>query len=174
MLGLIALISHPLWFIIMTGFCFFGWGEIFSLFPSIVGDLFGKKWATTNYGIVYTAKGTASIFAGPVAAMASVKTGSWMSIFWVMIGCNFVAALLALFWLKPVAITTIERANEDAESKRTPKRWPRPLEPVRNLTRLLAVCRIVGRQVVLGALKEHEGLPFPIFIRGVQQGIASF
>ncbi len=119
-LGLIALISHPLWFIIMTGFCFFGWGEIFSLFPSIVGDLFGKKWATTNYGIVYTAKGTASIFAGPVAAMASVKTGSWMSIFWVMIGCNFVAALLALFWLKPVAITTIERATkmqEQADAK---------------------------------------------------------
>ena len=67
------------------GLCFFGWGEIFSLFPSIVGDLFGRKWATTNYGIVYTAKGLAAIFAGPVAAMASVKTGSWMAVFWVMI-----------------------------------------------------------------------------------------
>ena len=76
-LGLLKLISHPVWFILMTGLCFFGWGEIFSLFPSIVGDLFGKKWATTNYGIVYTAKGLAAIFAGPVAAMASVKTGSW-------------------------------------------------------------------------------------------------
>jgi OFA family oxalate/formate antiporter-like MFS transporter len=111
-LGLLRLISHPVWFVVMTGLCFFGWGEIFSLFPSIVGDLYGKKWATTNYGIVYTAKGLASVFAGPVAAMASVKTGSWMDIFWVMIACNVVAAFLALFWLKPVAINTYEKAQE--------------------------------------------------------------
>jgi OFA family oxalate/formate antiporter-like MFS transporter len=111
-LGLLRLISHPVWFVVMTGLCFFGWGEIFSLFPSIVGDLYGRKWATTNYGVVYTAKGLASIFAGPVAAMASVKTGSWMAIFWVMIACNVVAAFLALFWLKPVAINTYEKAQE--------------------------------------------------------------
>ena len=111
-LGLLKLISHPVWFILMTGLCFFGWGEIFSLFPSIVGDLYGRKWATTNYGIVYTAKGLAAIFAGPVAAMASVKTGSWMSIFWVMIACNVIAAFLALFWLKPVAIKTYQKAQE--------------------------------------------------------------
>jgi MFS transporter, OFA family, oxalate/formate antiporter len=105
--GLLKLITHPVWFVVMTGLCFFGWGEIFSLFPSIVGDLYGKKWATTNYGVVYTAKGLASIFAGPVAAMASVKTGSWMAIFWVMIGCNVVAAFMALMWLKPLAARTI-------------------------------------------------------------------
>ena len=113
--GLLKLIDHPLWFILMTGLCFFGWGEIFSLFPAIVGDLYGKKWATTNYGIVYTAKGTASIFAGPVAAMASVKTGSWMMIFWIMIVCNVVAAFLAMFWLKPVAAATLERAKQMQE-----------------------------------------------------------
>ncbi|MGA9210224.1 MAG: hypothetical protein WB347_20680, partial [Terriglobales bacterium] len=67
---------------------------------------------TTNYGVVYTAKGLASIFAGPVAAMASVKTGSWMAIFWVMIACNLIAAVLALVWLKPVAIRTYEKAQE--------------------------------------------------------------
>ena len=105
--GLLKLITHPVWFVVMTGLCFFGWGEIFSLFPSIVGDLYGKKWATTNYGVVYTAKGLASIFAGPVAAMASVKTGSWMSIFWVMIGCNVIAAFMALGWLKPLAARTV-------------------------------------------------------------------
>ena len=52
---------------VLTGLSFFAWGEIFSLFPSITGDLFGQKWATTNYGIVYTAKGTAALFAGPGA-----------------------------------------------------------------------------------------------------------
>jgi len=99
------------WFILMTGFCFFGWGEIFSLFPSIVGDLYGRKWATTNYGIVYTSKGLASIFAGPVAALASVKSGSWMQVFYVMVACNVLAAFLALFWLKPVAKRTIADAE---------------------------------------------------------------
>jgi MFS transporter, OFA family, oxalate/formate antiporter len=110
-IGLLRLITHPLWFVLMTGLCFFGWGEIFSLFPSIVGDLYGKKWATTNYGIVYTAKGLASIFAGPVAAMASVKTGSWMGIFWVMVVCNIVAAFMALLWLKPLAKRTVEESD---------------------------------------------------------------
>ena len=110
--ALLHLVHRPVWFIVLSGFTFFAWGEIFSLFPSITGDLFGKTWATTNYGIVYTAKGLASIFAGPVAAMASVKTGSWVSVFWVMIACDSVAALMALFWLKPVAARTIARAEQ--------------------------------------------------------------
>ena len=38
-------------------------------------------------------KGLASIFAGPVAALASVKTGSWSHVFWVMIVCDVMAAL---------------------------------------------------------------------------------
>jgi OFA family oxalate/formate antiporter-like MFS transporter len=108
---LLQFISKPLWFILLSGLAFFAWGEIFSLFPAITGDLFGKTWATTNYGIVYTAKGVASIFAGPVAAMASAKTGSWVPIFWVMIACDVVAAFMALLWLKPVAARTIERAE---------------------------------------------------------------
>ncbi len=110
--ALLHTISHPVWFILLSGLCFFAWGEIFSLFPSITGDLFGKKWATTNYGIVYTSKGLASIFAGPVAALASVKTGSWVQVFYVMVMCDFLAALLALFWLKPVAKRTYEKAQE--------------------------------------------------------------
>jgi hypothetical protein len=44
--------------------------------------------------------------------MASVKTGSWMAVFWVMIACNVIAAILALVWLKPVAIRTYQKAQE--------------------------------------------------------------
>jgi MFS transporter, OFA family, oxalate/formate antiporter len=109
--SLLHLVNHPVWFIALSGLCFFAWGEIFSLFPSITGDLFGKKWATTNYGILYTAKGVASIFAGPVAALASAKTGSWVPVFWAMIGCDLLAASLALVWLKPLAETTIRRID---------------------------------------------------------------
>jgi OFA family oxalate/formate antiporter-like MFS transporter len=109
--GLLQFIARPIWFILLSGLAFFAWGEIFSLFPAITGDLFGKTWATTNYGIVYTAKGVASIFAGPVAALASAKTGSWVPVFWVMIGCNVVSAFMALLWLRPVAARTIKLAE---------------------------------------------------------------
>lgn len=109
--GLLHLVAHPVWFILMSGFCFFAWGEIFSLFPSITGDLFGQKWCTTNYGIVYTSKGVASILAGPVAALVSFKTGSWVPVFYAMVACDLLAALMALFWLKPVAARTVKQAQ---------------------------------------------------------------
>jgi len=109
--ALLRLVDRPVWFIVLSGLCFFAWGEIFSLFPSITGDLFGRKWATTNYGILYTAKGVASIFAGPVAALASVRSGTWVPVFWAMIACDVTAAVLALFWLKPLAERTIQRID---------------------------------------------------------------
>jgi OFA family oxalate/formate antiporter-like MFS transporter len=114
--GLLHLVHRPIWFILLSGFCFFAWGEIFSLFPSITADLFGKTWCTTNYGIVYTAKGLASIFAGPVAALASVKTGSWVQVFWVMIACDLVAAFMALLWLKPLARRTVAETELVAQT----------------------------------------------------------
>ncbi|MGB9284090.1 MAG: oxalate/formate MFS antiporter [Candidatus Sulfotelmatobacter sp.] len=83
--SLLQLISRPVWFVVLSGLCFFAWGNIFSLFPAITGDLYGKKWATTNYGIVYTAKGVAALFAAPGAAWLFEKTGSWTKVFWTMI-----------------------------------------------------------------------------------------
>jgi len=71
------------------------------------------------YGIVYTSKGLASIFAGPVAALASVRTGNWIGVFWVMIACDLTAAILALAWLKPVAGRTIARPQEMALADQT-------------------------------------------------------
>ena len=47
--------------VLLTGLAFFGWGAVFSLFPAVSGDLFGRRFAATNYGLLYTAKGAASI-----------------------------------------------------------------------------------------------------------------
>jgi OFA family oxalate/formate antiporter-like MFS transporter len=113
--ALLQLISRPVWFIALSGLCFFAWGEIFSLFPSITGDLFGKTWATTNYGIVYTAKGMGALFAGVGAAWLFEKTGSWTKVFWAMIACDLIAAFLALLWLKPVAARTIAQSANAAQ-----------------------------------------------------------
>jgi len=45
-------------FVILSGVVFFAWGEIYSLFPATCTDIYGRKFATTNYGMLYTAKGT--------------------------------------------------------------------------------------------------------------------
>jgi MFS transporter, OFA family, oxalate/formate antiporter len=109
--ALLQLITRPIWFIALSGLCFFAWGNIYSLFPSITADLYGRKWATTNYGIVYTAKGVATLFAAPGAAWLFEKTGSWTRVFWAMIACDLIAAFMALLWLKPLARRTVENSE---------------------------------------------------------------
>lgn len=110
--ALLQLINRPVWFVALSGLCFFAWGNIFSLFPAITGDLYGNKWATTNYGIVYTAKGVAAAFAGPGAAWLFAKTGSWTKVFWAMIVCDLLAAFMALLWLKPMAARAVRKSEQ--------------------------------------------------------------
>lgn len=87
-------------FVVLTGLVFFGWGEIFSLFPSTLTDLFGTANATTNYGFLYIAQGVGSVLGGPVAAYIREATGSWTTVFVIVIILDVVTALLALFVLK--------------------------------------------------------------------------
>jgi OFA family oxalate/formate antiporter-like MFS transporter len=110
--ALLQLIAHPIWFVVLSGLCFFAWGNIFSLFPSLTADLYGSKWATTNYGVVYTAKGVAAAFAGPGAAWIYARTGSWARVFWAMIICDLVAAFMALLWLKPLAARVVRDSEK--------------------------------------------------------------
>jgi OFA family oxalate/formate antiporter-like MFS transporter len=89
-------------FVLLSGVVFFGWGEIFSLFPSTLTDTFGEKHATTNYGFLYMAQGIGSILGGPLAAMLRDATGSWLPIFGLTITMDIVAAALAWFVLRPM------------------------------------------------------------------------
>ena len=98
---LISFAHIPLLFVIFSGLAFFGWGEIYSLFPATCGDLFGRKFATTNYGLLYTAKGTASLLV-PVGSLIAGSTGNWYPIFMLAIAFDWIGALLALFALKPL------------------------------------------------------------------------
>ncbi len=70
---LLKFAGHPVLFVVLSAFTFFGWGEIFSLFPALCGDFFGRKHATENYGYLYTAKGTASMFVPVGSALAAGK-----------------------------------------------------------------------------------------------------
>lgn len=100
----IALFLHfrtdPLMFVILSGLVFFGWGEIFSLFPSTLTDTFGTKNATTNYGLLYMAQGVGAVLGGPTAAFLHDKAGSWVPVFSIVIALDILTGLLALFVLK--------------------------------------------------------------------------
>jgi oxalate/formate antiporter len=94
--------SHPVLFVLMSGVVLFGWGEIFSLFPSTLTDTYGTRHATTNYGFLYMAQGVGSVLGGPVAALVHDAYGSWMPVFGIIIAMNFATALLAGLVLKPM------------------------------------------------------------------------
>jgi MFS transporter, OFA family, oxalate/formate antiporter len=70
------------WFSLSLVLVYFTWGEIYSLFPSTVGDYFGTRHATSNYAVLYTAKGVASIIGGGVGAMLYERSGNWSSGFY--------------------------------------------------------------------------------------------
>jgi oxalate/formate antiporter len=89
-------------FVLLSGVVFFGWGEIFSLFPSTLTDTFGTRHATENYGWLYISQGIGSIFGGPLAALMHQKAGSWVPVFGTAITLDILTAVLALFLLKPM------------------------------------------------------------------------
>lgn len=94
--------SNPAIFVVMSGVVLFGWGEIFSLFPSTLTDTYGTRHATTNYGFLYMAQGVGSVLGGPVAALVHDALQSWTPVFVIIIGMNFATALLAGIALKPM------------------------------------------------------------------------
>jgi OFA family oxalate/formate antiporter-like MFS transporter len=102
--------SHPVAFVILTGLVFFAWGEIYSLFPATCGDTYGSKYAATNAGLLYTAKGTASLLV-PYANVLTLATGSWHAVFITASILNVIAAVLALFVLKPMRIAHAARST---------------------------------------------------------------
>jgi MFS transporter, OFA family, oxalate/formate antiporter len=109
--GIYALLyfaSNPLLFVILSGLVFFAWGEIYSLFPATCTDIYGRKFATTNYGMLYTAKGTASLLV-PLANVLTGATGSWHAVFYVAAILNIIAAVMALLVLRPMRQRAMEK-----------------------------------------------------------------
>ena len=100
--------NTPWTFIATAGLVYFTWGEIYSLFPALCTDTYGTKYATTNAGLLYTAKGTAS-FLVPAASWLQSATGSWHAVFVVATVANLLVAATALFVIKPM------RAGRQAE-----------------------------------------------------------
>ena len=103
-LGIVALGhfgSDPLLFVLLGGIVFFAWGEIYSLFPATCTDCFGSLYATTNAGLLYTAKGVAGLLI-PLASLLMAESGNWHLIFLAAAAMNTLAAVLALLVLRPM------------------------------------------------------------------------
>ena len=107
--ALLLMAGNPIWFVVLSGVVFFAWGEIYSLFPATCTDIYGRQFATTNYGMLYTAKGTASLLV-PLANVLTTATGNWRAVFVIAALMNIVAAVMALVVLKPMRIKTMARS----------------------------------------------------------------
>jgi MFS transporter, OFA family, oxalate/formate antiporter len=111
-LVLFFFLDHPAMFVVLTGLVFFGWGEIFSLFPSTLTETFGPRYAATNYGFLYIAQGVGSILGGPAAAYVKQINGSWSTVFAVVVVLDIVTALLAITLLKSMRRKHFETAGK--------------------------------------------------------------
>ena len=99
--GLLSFAHDPSLFVILSGLVFFAWGEIYVLFPAMCADLYGTRYATANYGLLYTAKGMAALVI-PLANLLPAGPGSWKIVFMIAAVLDLLAALLALVALKPL------------------------------------------------------------------------
>jgi MFS transporter, OFA family, oxalate/formate antiporter len=111
--GIIALgnlAGNPVSFVLLSGLVFFAWGEIYSLFPATVTDTFGATYATTNTGLMYTAKGTASLLV-PLANVLVAAKGNWHGVFVTAATLNIIAALIAVVILKPIRSSYTHRVE---------------------------------------------------------------
>jgi OFA family oxalate/formate antiporter-like MFS transporter len=110
-LGILLLLkfaANPVLFVVLSGLVFFAWGEIYSLFPATCADIYGKKFCTTIYGLLYTAKGTAALLV-PLTSYLSQRSG-WSAVFIAASALNFAAAALALLVLKPARTRAMSRS----------------------------------------------------------------
>ncbi len=91
---LLPFVSHnPYGFMIVVTAAFFCTGPMFAFFPPITDDRFGEKYLSTNYGIVYTAKGVGGMI-GPtfITALALYYAKSQgYEIGWT-VGCTVIGA----------------------------------------------------------------------------------
>jgi OFA family oxalate/formate antiporter-like MFS transporter len=105
--------ANPLWFVILAGLVFFAWGNIYGIFPALTSDHYGKKYATTNYALLYTAKGCAAFFV-PLGSYLAVRTGSWSLTLDMLAIANIISAVLMLAVVRPLRVRDIRKQEQQA------------------------------------------------------------
>jgi oxalate/formate antiporter len=103
-LGIAALAtfgSDPWAFVFLSGLVFLAWGEVYSLFSATSADAFGTKNIGSIYGVLYWAKGIASLLV-PIGNLITEATGTWATVLFTVAAMDIAAAVCALIVLKPV------------------------------------------------------------------------
>ena len=111
--------TNPVVFVLASAVFFGVFGEIYSLFPATCGDTFGSKFAATNAGMLYTAKGMAALLVPLASVLAAAK--GWYAVFMVTVCLNAGAALIALFILKPMRLAFINRTQVEPVLRPAPE-----------------------------------------------------
>lgn len=114
--GIFALEKYgrsPVWFVILAGLVFFAWGNIYGIFPALTSDQYGQKYATTNYALLYTAKGAAAFFV-PLGSYLAVRAGGWSLTLDIMALANIVAAVMMLALVRPLRVREIRKQEQQA------------------------------------------------------------
>lgn len=86
--------------LILIGVITLSFGGYLGVFPALVADYFGTRFAGSIYGLLLLFYGTASIIAPPVTGMIKDSTGGFVGAFLTAAILSFVAAAL-VFMLKP-------------------------------------------------------------------------
>jgi OFA family oxalate/formate antiporter-like MFS transporter len=107
--------SNPVSFVVVAALSFLVWGDIYSIFPALTSDQFGRKYASTNYALLYTAKGCAALFV-PLGSVIALKTGSWFTVLLVAAIADLAAAFLMIGVVRPLRLRGMRRQRATALS----------------------------------------------------------
>ena len=121
LVSLVAYGNNPLAFVILASLVFLTW-DIYSIFPALTSDQFGKKYATTNYALLYTAKGTAALFV-PLGSLLALRTKSWNST--LVIAATVLmstAALILIAMVRPLRLRELRQQEANAYDSEAPTR----------------------------------------------------
>jgi OFA family oxalate/formate antiporter-like MFS transporter len=99
---------NPAGFVILAALVFLTWGDIYSIFPALTSDQFGRKYASTNYALLYTAKGCAALFV-PLGSVIALRTGSWFTTLLVAAMADIVAAFLMIGVVRPLRLREVRK-----------------------------------------------------------------
>jgi len=101
-LSLALMGNIPILFVSMVILASLLGGAPFAIYPATIGDYYGSKYATANYGITYTAKAWAGLISGWLSGYLVVRLGSYTGPLLLMAGGCLLAAVLSNPWvLKP-------------------------------------------------------------------------
>jgi len=96
-LALVQFGTNPILFLIIAFMAGLLGGSPFGLYPATIGDYYGAKYSTTNYGITYTAKVWAGLISGWVGGYLAARTASYKTLLLIIA----VSCLLAAFFSNP-------------------------------------------------------------------------